>query len=192
MYSSHPGNRARARYTREYIETHDLSTNPQASAGTDSYRPIRDALTLQTISLQLINKHYELAGDSADRALRHDPDNPWLYYYRGEAWRLMGDDPPGAAREHAWLYGKTLNDELQESMRARRDEFYAAAIAAYEAALARDAGFAKAHRGIGLVAWAQGNRALCKEELGRYLASPDPVSDRRYITTVLKKLESTP
>jgi hypothetical protein len=190
MYSSHPRNSARARYTREYIETHDLATNPQASAGEDTFRPIRAALTLQTITLQLNNKHYELARDTAVRALHHDPENPWLYYYRGEAWRLMGDDPAGAAREHAWLYDKALDDELTESMRARRDEFYAAAITAYETALARDAGFAKAHRGLGLVAWAQGNRALCKDQLTRYLASPDPIGDRRYITTVLRKLDS--
>jgi hypothetical protein len=102
----------------------------------------------------------------------------------------MGDDPGGAAREHAWLYDKTHNDELIESMRARRDEFYAAAVAAYEAAQARDASFANAHRGMGLVAWAQGNRTLCKDELTLYLASPDPISDRRYITTVLRKMDS--
>jgi predicted Zn-dependent protease len=89
VYSSHPHNRTRASYTREYIETHNLATNPQASAGADAYGGIRAALTLQTISLQLINKHYELARDSADRELRHDPDNPWLYYYRGDRWAMI-------------------------------------------------------------------------------------------------------
>jgi len=190
IYSSHPDNAARARYTGNYIEENRLETNADKSPETADYLAVRRKLAQEAITLQLNIKHYELARDSVDRALARDPDNPWLYYYRGETWRLMGEDPSGTAREHAWLYDQTLDDELTAGMAARRDEFHAAAIEAYEQALARDATFARANRGIGLVACAQGDGTRCRRQLNRYLNSGESITDRRYINTVLKKLEA--
>ena len=190
IYSSHPDNEVRARYTGRYIEESGLATNAGNPPGTAEYLAVRRRLAVPAITLQLNIKHYELALDSVDRALAGAPDNPWLFYYQGEAWRLMGEDPKGAAREHAWLYDKTYDDQMTAEMAARSHEFQTAALKSYEEALHRDAGLVKANRGIGLVACAQDNRERCRQQLNLYLNSADSIPDRRYIIAVLKKLET--
>ncbi len=189
IYSSHPNNRYRAEYTRNFIKQKKLEINSDSSDNAETYLTITHSLHPENIKLRLLYKYYELARDSADRALLREPANPWFYYYRGEAYRLMGDDPNGAAREHAHLYDKSFNDSLIEEMAANKDDFYNSAQASYQRALSLDSGFAHAHRGIGLTAFAQGNYSSSNEHLDHYLSHAQNIHDRRYITKILENME---
>jgi len=190
IYSSHPNNRYRAEYTHKFIIKDNLEINSDSSDNAETYLTITHSLHPDSIKLRLLYKHYELARDSADRAVLREPANPWFYYYRGEAYRLMGDDPNGTAREHAQLYNKTFSDSLIEEMAADRDNFYSDARTAYQTALSLDDGFAHAYRGIGLTAFAQGDYASSNEHLNYYLSHAEDIRDRRYINRILKNMEN--
>lgn len=189
IYSSHPDNSFRSAYTRKLIESGELDTNEGASDNAEQYAAYRDRLHTQIIRMRLQYKHYELARDSAVRAAGKDPSNPWYAYYRGESYRLMGEDPKGAAREHAHLYDERYGDALVETMTGSGEEFRDAAVTAYNDALSLEPGFAHAYRGLGLVAYSQDRYADALVDLRYYLDHADPVEDRRYIQRLIAKME---
>ena len=98
----------------------------------------------------------------------------------------MGDDPKGAAREHSWIYGKSYNDALVAEFEGRRNAFYQSAEKAYQQALALDSHLLVAQRGLGLVNLGRGEYDAARERLSAYLAQNKTLSDREYITNLLK------
>jgi predicted Zn-dependent protease len=191
VYSSHPDNQQRAQATKAIIDSGRLAVNAGGRLAASEYRAIRSRLILENLQLKLNVRQYELAADYAGHALQQAPDSPWLHYYRGEAHRLMAEDPAGAAREHAWIHDRKNDDELVESYRKKKPELQAAAREAYRQALAVDKNFVTAYRGLGLVAYAEGDHQTAREALGYYLAHGRDISDRRYINNIIGRM-STP
>ena len=190
IYSSHPDNGYRMQYTQDLIEKERLPVNPGVSANADVYQAMTRPLHAGSITLRLLNKHYELAKDCAERALQREPGNPAYLYYRGEALRLMAEDPNGAAREHARLYDKTFNDDLVAEFTGRAADYRSQAGQVYREVLAIDPAFAPAYRGIGLIAHARGDFAESRVALAYYLANAEDVPDRRYIESVLTGMDN--
>ena len=188
VYSSHPDNAARADATRELIAGGRLPVNAGGRVGEAEYREVRGRVFVENLQLKLNVRQYELTVAAADKALVQVPGSPWLQYYRGEAYRLMAEDPAGAAREHAWIHDKKNSDELVEEYRKKKAESLAAARQAYQQALAADSNFATAYRGLGLVAYAEGDRRAARAALGQYLARGRDISDRRYINNIMGRL----
>lgn len=188
-YSSHPDNQVRAEATRAIIDGSRLAANAGASLAAAEYLNIRNHLLVENLQLKLNVRQYQLAADAAEQALRQNPAMPWLHYYRGEAHRLMAEDPAGAAREHAWIHDKNNNDELVESYRKKQPELLNTARRAYEQALAVNKNFVTAHRGLGLVAFAAGDHRHARASLNHYLKHGREISDRRYINNILGRIQ---
>lgn len=188
VYSSHPDNKQRAEATHEIISSGRLPK----SVGTVVANPytIRDALVLEDLRLKLNVRQYQIAMEAADRALARDPKSPWLHYYRGEALLRMVQDPEGAAREDAWANDKKYNDALIAEHRERKTERLATAREAFRQSLALDNDFAHAHRGLGLVAYADGDNRTAREALQRYLKNGKEITDWPYINNILGRLDN--
>ncbi len=190
IFGDHPANKLRAQYAKEFIASQHLALNTGGDTGAQRYQAIRAGLIVENIQLKLNIKQYQLALEAADRALKQHPSAPWLHYYRGEALRLMADDPEGAARESAWINGTDDNAELVARYRRRKAELYQSAKQAYRQALTSEPGFASAYRGLGLVADAEGDSRTAREALRFYLSNGHDINDRRYITNILGKLNT--
>lgn len=185
-YSSHPSNKQRANALTEMVRTGTVSEQVPSKVGEVTYNTFSTQITTENIQLKLAARQYELALDAASRALTAHPASAELYYYQGEAYRYMSDDPKGAAREHAWIYGKTFNDTLVSDFEKRRNEFYENAERAYQHAISIDKKFLLAERGLGLIHLRQGNHASAREKLTTYLAKEKNIQDRQYITNLLE------
>lgn len=190
VYSSHPDNQQRVEATRELIQSGRLATNAGGDNGAARYIAVRDKLILENVRLKLNVRQYQLALDAADRALATNPKLPWLYYYRGEAYLRMAEDPVGAAREDAWINDKKHNDELIGEHRNKKQARLTSARQAYEESLRVDKSFMHGHRGLGLVAYAEGENKMARESLTRYLTHAKDITDRPYINNILGRLES--
>lgn len=189
VYSSHPDNQQRAQATREIIASLRLPTNAGSSNGADKYLAIRNTLLLENVRLKLNVRQYQLAAESADRALAQGPKSPWWRYYRGEAYLRMAEDPAGAAREDAWINDKRYNDDLVAEYRGKKQELLASARNAYQESLGVDKNFAHAYRGLGLVAHAEGKHEEARKSLTYYLTHAKDITDRPYITNILGRLD---
>lgn len=187
-YSSHPANAAR-RDTLKTLLREGKVTTPARTRDTAQYRGQVASIAAENIRLKLAARQYESALDAASRNLADHPDSGTLLAYKGEAYRHMADDPLGAAREHAWLYGKTYNDKLAAEFEQRRGEFRDAAHAAYVEALARDKALPLAQRGLGLVQLGRGEYKQARETLAAYLNHQPVVQDRDYINNLLRGIE---
>ncbi len=190
VYSSHPDNQQRAEVTREIVQSGRLATNADGENGAKNYVAVRDKLILENVRLKLNVRQYQLAMEAADRALTLKPKSPWLHYYRGEACLRMAEDPVGAAREDAWINDKRNNDELVAEHRNKKQALLASARQAYEESLRVDKSFAHGYRGLGLVAYAEGDAKIARESLTRYLTHAKDITDRPYINNILGRLEN--
>lgn len=184
-YSSHPSNSQRAEALRELARKGEIPAGQLRGAG-PAYREVAALIAEENIRLKLNARQYELALDAATRSLTEHPDSALYHFYKGEAYRSMGDDPKGAAREHSWIYGKSYSDALVAEFEGRRNEFYQSAEKAYQQALSLDSRLLVVLRGLGLVNLGRGEYDAARERLGAYLAQNKTVSDRGYITNLLK------
>ena len=190
IFADHPTNDSRQRNMRELVEDKEIVLKADAETGEDRYSLIKAGLMQKNIELKLRERQYELTIDAADLALSHYPEDPALYYFRGEARRLMGADAKGAAREHSWLYGKSFDDELISEFETKRSSNFTDATDDFNKALSLDPKFALAHRGLGLIAYAQDNPEAAINLLETYLATGDSIRDGRYIRSLLKGIQN--
>jgi predicted Zn-dependent protease len=189
IYSSHPDNQDRAARASQYIQSAKLAVNTGAPARVEQYLKVRYEVALENIRLKLNVRQYQLAINSADSALLHSPKSAWLHYYRGEAYREMAEDPIGAAREQAWISGRDSGKEAVSQFRGKKQALLATATQSFRDALALDEGFAEGYRGLGLVAWANGDAAGARTSLKQYLDRGKEIKDRRYIESILGRLD---
>lgn len=189
IYADHPTDVSREQDMRGFIEKDHLDAVPAIDPGTTRYAAVRQRIVHENLELKLRASQYELMHDAAELALQHAPQDPWLYYYRGEARRSMGADPKGAAREHAWIHDKKNLDELEADFTARQSSLYADARRDFEHALALDPGFAYAYRGLGLIAHDQGDSKASQQALQFYLEHAQGVRDARYIRSLLREMQ---
>ena len=188
-YSSHPSNKERADALTKLAQSGTLVSPQPGKTGSEPYKKFTLQLMEENIRLKLNARQYELAADAAKRGLTAQPTSSLFYYYQGEAYRYMAEDPKGAAREHAWIYGKTFNDGLVADFEKRKQEFSDAAEQAYRQALGRDSTLAVAERGLGLVYLRTGKPQAAREKLTAYLTQKADITDRQYINHLLGEIE---
>lgn len=188
VYSSHPDNQQRSQIAKDIIDSRRLPTNAGASLAAAEYLGIRNRLIVENLQLKLNVRQYQLAADYAAQALQQNPASAWLYYYHGEAHRLMAEDPVGAAREHAWIHDQKSDTELIESYRKKKAALQATARQSYLQALTTDKHLVIAYRGLGLLAYAEDDRKAAREALNYYLKHGSDIRDRRYIDNIIGRL----
>lgn len=187
-YSSHPSNQERATALNKLIESGAIPSAANGRVQAAEYQKFSGALLEENIKLKLAARQYELASDSIKQAQGRLPASPLFYYYQGEALRAMADDPKGAAREQAWIYGKTYNDALVAEMEKRKQEWSEGAEAAYRKALTLDSNFELAYRGLGMLFLRRGQDEAARLNLNRYLAQKKELPDRPYIARLLGEI----
>lgn len=190
IYASHPSNQARERRLQALLDKRTRSNTNATEEETDSYRSMRTKLVHKNIELKLRARQYHLALEAAEQAAQEQIQDPWLLYYRAEARRNIAADPVNAAKELSWLEGKNESVSFETQIQAQKLEYYQQAQEDFLSALNLDPELHLCHRGIGLIAHARGETDAAQAALERYLASPNPKRDRRYIHHLLKELSN--
>lgn len=186
-YSSHPTNRQREEVLRILFNTKlGKSSDQPGRIGESDYAKFRGQIMEENLELKLTSRQYELAREAAGKAASLLTAAPWPHFYQGEAYRQMADDPKGAARENAWLYGRKDQEKISAEFENKRDENYSNAERAYLKALEIDGAYMPAVRGLGLVYLRKGNNKAARDKLSQYLASSNKIKDKQYIANLLK------
>jgi predicted Zn-dependent protease len=189
-YSSHPSNKQRLEALEQMIKTGKVLEQKSPKVEQRLYQDYAGRVSLENIQLKLNARQYELALDASNHMMASHPDSAMFYYYKGESYRLMAEDPNGAARESSWLYGKSLDDKLVADYKKRNQEFYDAAELAYQQALKLDSQLTMAGRGLGLVYLGRGDYSAAQERLTAYLSQNKNIPDREYINYLLRGITS--
>lgn len=138
----------------------------------------------------MLNGQYELARDAIDYELAREPNSVEWHIYKGDAWREAADHPDSAAREYAWLYDKNFNDEVLKRFNGTIDENLEAASEQYNVALKISLGAPKAYRGLGLIAYKKNQKTVARNRLSQYLQMEPNPTDKRYIETIITRIDS--
>lgn len=189
IWASHPDLVARKTYSLQTIAK--LEKNAAASDAVaptiGAYEQFRRKSAVLAIQLRMANGQYELAGDAIDYEIARQGDGAVWHVLKGDVARETAQHPDIAAREYAWLYKKSDNEQLRKSFEQKAPQRLTEALTEYERALQLDAGAIDALRGIGLVAYAQNDGVRAKKYLQSYLDSAGKPSDRRYIENMIKR-----
>lgn len=187
VYSSHPDAKQRASDTRALLAQRQADVEG-GRLNEREFQQFRERVVLENLRLKLNVHQYALVLQAVERDLIHMPQSPWLYYYRGEAYRLMAENPEGAAREEAWLKDNSFSKGRVEYYRGLKDENLKKAQQAYRQALYKDRLFFHAHRGLGLAAFAEDSFQVARQELNLYLQAGRDITDRGYIHNILGRI----
>ena len=188
FYSSHPSNRARAKYTRRLIDDGTIARSPAERTGAEEFAAATRDVFIENVRLRVRARHYEFALREADSALAKYGDLALIYCYMGDAHLRIVEDPEGAAREQAARERSTRIKDRLAAIEAKAPEHLSAAIAAYQRAAELNPTLARAHRGLGLSAYRSGDGATARRELRLYLDSESRLRDRRYVERILQEL----
>jgi len=188
FYSDHPSNEARARYVESLLRDGTIPARPDGNVNAEPYRQATRRIALENIELRLAAAHYRYALQEAEILLRRAPGDAQVSSLIAEAHRLLANDPEGAAREDAMRHRKEYTESMSKEFRKRAPAERDVARKEFRRALEIDPGLARAHRGLGLLAFEEGKNAEARKELGIYLASGKGVEDRMYIEDVLRKV----
>lgn len=187
IYASHPDSAQRIAYLNEAIAERFADSPEEVTADTAQYGAMRDRVLEENVKIRLARKRFELTDRALARAQRYASDGALIEYYLGEVRRGVADDPAAAAQDRALMQDQRKKEkEFLAAFQAERPQNYERAVAHYQAALAARPGFALAHRGLGMVAHAQGRSADAIAALQVYLASDDDLSDRRFVERIIK------
>ena len=191
FFGSHPPLKTRLQYTRNAIKSGEVVGSHQGEVISELYQSNTEMIALENISLRLRARHYQYAIKEVQRAMKRYGKKPALYYYKGEAHYHLATDPEGGAKEAAFRMRKNETDQSTiESFKKKAPEELKNALESYRLALELDPSFVDVHRGIGLVAYAQGDKEIALSELSQYLEKTSKVSDRRYIDNIIKEISN--
>lgn len=186
VWGSHPALMERKQYSLQAIGAPAKASHEPTRAG---YEPFRRQLAEEVIRSNILNGRYELALDAVDYEIAQQGDAAIWHVYKGDAKRSAAEHPERAAQEHAWLYDERANDALTAKFQRQASENFVESVAEYEKALQLQKDKPEALRGLGLAAYAQGDRPKARNYLQRYLALADRPTDRRYIESLLNRPE---
>jgi predicted Zn-dependent protease len=186
IWSSHPENSRRLADGEAYIAAHAAVFHGQQTFA-QRYEAFRQPLAELAFRLRLLQNNFELAGDIARSELERQGDSARWRCNLGEAAYRTAAFPDAAAREHVWLYGAGDAEAVTLRYQSEAPANLRSAEASFREALALDPDYARAKRGLGLVAYREGRRREALALLEAYLSSPG-IPDRKYIESIIKKL----
>lgn len=202
IYSSHPDNEERVAYLNQLIASQyqaDSSPTPPGSdlndhqvqvdvaPSSEQFETVRAELMELNVKLRLRSKQYQMALGLLQEADEYYQQKTLITFYRGEAHRLMAENPLAAAKEEAWLQERTLTEEDKQKHEQNSAENWVAAKSNYLAILNDENVPAAVHRGLALVYMHEEDREQAKQHLEIYINS-EGIKDRLYYTHLLKDL----
>lgn len=186
IYSSHPDNEERIQYLNEQISTqYPQSVDPRSP---ERFADVRSRLVDLNVNLRLRSKQYQMTLDLLDETATYYPHQETLIYYRGEARRLMADDPAAAAKEYAWLNERSETEADKQRFLAAAEDNRLQAIQLFTSILESPDAPRETHRGLGLIYQQQGDKDKARFHLQAYLAQETPPKDRLFIQHQLDQL----
>lgn len=186
IWSDHPASRER----KAYVASISAGIKPVVGGrvGEAEYLPIRHIAVMENLSLKLFSKQYGLSAELAQRELKVTPRNAMLYYYQGEAYRLIAEDPESAAKEYAWVNHEHYSDALKARFAAAKQAYLDNAFTGFNNALALDPNLIDAYKGRGLVHRLRGDKASAAADLRIYLSRSSNPFDRKYMAHLVEEL----
>ena len=186
VWASHPDSGKRKQYVAEAIHT-KYQGKVGSKVNSDQYKVFRDKVAELNVRLRLLRRSYELAEDSINlEIVRGGDDHRWQFYL-GQVYLKRSQNPKAAAREHAWLYKKTMSDSLTK-FEGNGDQYLTKAHQHFTASLAMDESFVLAKKGLGMVYFERGEYAEAETYLKEYLSVTDSPKDQRYVLKVIEKI----
>jgi DNA invertase Pin-like site-specific DNA recombinase len=186
IYSSHPDNEERIQYLNEQISSqYPQSVDPRSP---ERFVDVRSRLVDLNVNLRLRSKQYQMTLDLLDETATYYPHQETLIYYRGEARRLMADDPAAAAKEYAWLNERSETEADKQRFLAAAEDNRRQAIQLFTSILESPDAPRETHRGLGLIYQQQGDKDKARFHLQAYLAQETPPKDRLFIQHQLDQL----
>lgn len=159
LYSDHPSNAAR-KAALLVLMGHDPTASASAEDAT-AFRSITHPAIIESIRLCLEYGNARRALKEADAQLARDDRQAQLHMLRGEALRKLAADPTA--------------QEMTD------------ASAAYDRALVLEPKLAEAHRGLGYIALARGDKVTAHRELQQYIDLAPQAADGRFVRALLAK-----
>jgi predicted Zn-dependent protease len=197
IWSTHPQLEARAARTRGQV-----AAAPVGERGAEAYDAVALPLRTMTIRDYIQDDYPRTAIALAEDLAARYPDEPELLGLLGDAWVAMGpltefDEEELSNRERARNASRRMSRTRQERASAALETpagrealraNLAQARVVYERALALDADFAPAHRGLGEVAEGLGEPRAAAQAYVDYLRKDPDASDRAVMLQRLRVL----
>lgn len=188
IYSSHPTNKLRIQQSEELIQQ-QYSTQAHALQDQEQFLRVQRAIERLNLELQLTSRKYQMTIQGAERAIANNSNDPWIWYYKAEAYRLMAKNPKSAALERAWIKGESQSAEkYEQEIQAQTQELLNKASETLAEGVRLAGNIPQFHRCRGLIAYDLADMAVAKEELTKYLQSGSDLKDKLFIERQLKKL----
>jgi len=184
---SHPHNKARHRAMKRTI-TKKFSESTGKKLNEERFFKNMVKIKNYNASLNIKMDRLEHAMDNLKTVLDKIPDNAEAHFYTAEVYRNMYSDSDKLKHE---LNTKTWY-KLRRRIKKEKlvDQWREKAFEEYESALQYDPGYYDAYRGLGLLWRDCGERVKALEHLNKYLEFKEDAKDKRYVTSLIKKLEN--
>lgn len=197
IWSTHPQLEARAQRTREQV-----AGAPSGRRDAAEFDDLVFSVRTMTIRDYVQDDYPRTAVALAENLAARYPEQPELLQLTGDAWAAMGpltefDEEELSNRERTRNANRRVTRTRQERAarlletvegQAALRENLGRARAAYERALALDANYAPAHRGVGEVAERLGEPRAAAAAYVEYLRKAPDASDRTVIVARLRTL----
>jgi tetratricopeptide (TPR) repeat protein len=188
-YRSHPDEEERVELLQETIQANFSDSDSGGLLREEAFSTIRPHVVEIGIQLRLASRQYQLALKDMGRAETYYEGAPLLNYYKGEVYRGIGDHPFDAAQDQAWMEtGKKAKSILVAEYKENSEENYKKALEFYEKALSAKPDLLVVYRGIGYIAYAQGENEKAISSFETYLTLDEHLDDRLYVERLLREL----
>lgn len=185
IYDSHPDNLERVRYLEEIVKDSytGLITKPRTP---EIFNKTRAKTVVSNVKIRLRNHEYKLALYTLKQAEAYYKKAPLIQYYRGEAYRLMAENPKKAADESERLKDESKNKQDIDYFTQNKQLHYRKAESLYLEALDMQPGLAVAYRGLGLVEYSNQQYEEAVKYFNTYLEMSEKPDDSLYIKRLIK------
>jgi len=180
----HPTNRRRLADAEAWLAQHGIA-QPGEPRDDPAFLELTDPLRMETAGLDLRFERYFHALEILEDLLARRPDDPAALTLQGECYRRLAEDPKPAELELSAKEWKKIRPKKPE---AWKEEWLGKAQGSFAAALRKDPNHAEAHRGVGFLHAARGEKEPAASSLEAYLTLKPEAPDRRYVLSCIERL----
>ena len=198
IWSDHPLNDARAKYTAALLASGQIPANANGRNDVPRLRAAVEAVSRESLRLRLANDEYELAQKDAQRLIDRYGESAPLRYALGEsALRLAhpAKEPPRELETHGLSRrdreaADQREQERKASARREVDVQLAGAEREFRRALELDPAHGPSRRGLGETLWRMGDSTGAEATLSDYLNANPTAPDARLIQGLLQQIHA--
>jgi predicted Zn-dependent protease len=186
--SSHPSNQQRLKAVKKFMGSKALDVFA-AEPSDERFLDITHRLRVDNASFNIELGRFYHAAEDLQIILRRTPDDALGHFHLAEAYRRIAEDPRKLKDE---LSRKAWRQIAEVAEKDQQPYWESRALEEYQQALQLDPQLAPPHRGLGLLRQAQGQREEALTHFTRYLELAPDAKDRRFVVSVINRLERAP